>query len=85
METKYQREKAGIERKYEEKLAPLKQSLSFMGEPPDNPEELAEYMAAKADIENAIASLEAERKAEIDNLKAVYDAMREDIYEKYGI
>ena len=85
LETKYQREKAGIERKYEEKLAPLKQSLSFMGEPPDNPEELAEYMAAKAEIEEDIAALEAERKAEIDNLKAVYDAMREDVYEKYGI
>ena len=85
METKYQREKDGIERKYEEKLAPLKQSLSFMGEPPKDPEDLAEYMAAKADIENAIASLEAERKAEMDSLKAIYDAKREDIYEKYGM
>ena len=81
----YDKRRAEIESRYEEKLVPLKQSLSYMGEAPEDPAELSEYMGVKAEMEEAIAAYEAEQKEKLDTLKAEYDVLREEIYSRYGV
>ena len=84
LEMEYQEERAGIERKYEEMIESLKESLSFMVDVPTDPAELAEYSAEKARLEGELSIYEEQLQADIDAIDAVYDAKREDVYEKYG-